>query len=563
MDIAYFCPTCNVPIIGELCERCGRPAGTPKIPLKISPVFKEELKMLNEVTGEPVDEFNSLELWTSHRYYYYEGKKIFKVVGGNMVEEPRIEWLKDKKRVLSKLERNERIDEKEYCHRIKEANRFALGTLEEKSIRFIQKVVEEFRDEVVYEAISFSGGKDSTVVSHLVRNALGSNRILHIFADTTLENPDVMDFVERFADEVFLLKAEPQQDFFKLVEKALFPSRIHRWCCTALKTAPIEKLLRQILEPGEKVLMFEGERREESQGRQKYEPLDFNFKISSEIIARPILEWSTLEVWLYILSRDLPINKSYKRGMRRVGCSLCPLAREYSEFLMEYWSNRDLSYHKIWNEMKGILIQDIVKRVDWNDLVEYLKRGKWKGRAGGSISNENYKLAEFSNLEEDYKYIRITLNKAIEMSTFGEYIKPLEKKYGLKSFESQIGMKTVIILSREQEMICKIVLEGGSLCMWWFIDENKMYQQFLADLKKQLVKYQFCAYCGGCETKCVAFAITVDQESQRYIINSNRCIGCGECININERGCLLADSARVKDYYKAKIGMTECIKNYH
>ena len=33
--------------------------------------------------------------------------------------------------------------------------------------------------------ISFSGGKDSTVTSHLVRTALGSNDILHVFGDTT------------------------------------------------------------------------------------------------------------------------------------------------------------------------------------------------------------------------------------------------------------------------------------------------------------------------------------------------------------------------------------------
>ncbi|GEM_PF-4510770 len=70
MDTGYFCLTCNVPVIGDLCERCGRPVATPKIPLKISPVFEEELKMLREVTGEPVDEFDSLELWTSSRYYF-------------------------------------------------------------------------------------------------------------------------------------------------------------------------------------------------------------------------------------------------------------------------------------------------------------------------------------------------------------------------------------------------------------------------------------------------------------------------------------------------------------
>ena len=558
MNTGYFCPTCKVPIIGDICEKCGRPMATPKVPLKISPVFKEELQMLADVTGEPVDEFNSLELWTANRYYYYEGRKIFKVIGGNLIENPKIEWVKNKKIVLSKLEKNERLDEKEYCRRIKEANRFALGTLEERSIRFIQDTVDNFEDEVAFKAISFSGGKDSAVLSHLVRKAFGSNGVLHIFADTTLENPDTLSYIKSFEDEekIFLLKAEPQQSFSKLVEKALFPSRIYRWCCIALKIAPIERLLRQILDSEEKILMFEGARREESLGRQKYEPIELDFKIASEIIVRPILEWNTLEEWIYILSMGLSLNDSYRRGMRRVGCSLCPLARGYSEFLMEYWSDKDPLYHKIWNEMKGVLICDIKKRgIDIKDLTEYLKEGKWKGRAGGSISNKYYKLAEIFNWKEDYKFIRIDLSQIIELSIFREYIKSLNKKYKFKSFETQMRMKTILILSKEQEVTCKITMEGKSLHIWWFADESKMYQQFLADLKKQLIKYQFCTYCGGCETKCAFQAITVDAENQKYIIDTDKCIGCGECININNRGCLLADSARVKDYYKIKMGI--------
>ena len=77
MDIGHFCLSCKVPVIGDMCERCERPMDNPKIPLKASPVFKEELKMLADVTGEPVDEFNSLELWAANRHYYYEGKKIW------------------------------------------------------------------------------------------------------------------------------------------------------------------------------------------------------------------------------------------------------------------------------------------------------------------------------------------------------------------------------------------------------------------------------------------------------------------------------------------------------
>ena len=546
MNTGYFCPTCKVPVIGDLCERCGRPASSPKVPLKISPVFKEELRMLADVTDEPVDEFDSLELWTANRYYYYEGKKIFKVIGGNLIENPKIEWVKNKKMVLSKLEKNERIDEKEYYSRIKEANRFALGTLEERSIKFIQDTVDNFEDEVAFKAISFSGGKDSAVLSHLVRMAFGSNGILHIFADTTLENPDTLDFIKRFADEekIFLLKAEPQQNFFTLVEKALLPSRIHRWCCTAMKTAPIEKLLRQILEPKEKILMFEGARREESPGRQKYEEIELNSKIALQIIARPILNWSTLEERLYILSEGIAINESYRYGMRRVGCSLCPLNSSWSEYVLKFYypSLAEMYLRLLYNFAKPQKIQE--------SMTDYIAKGQWKTRAGGSAHHKYSSLAEILDWVEDYKYIHIRLNRAIKMSLFKEYIKPLNKKYELKSFESQIGTKTILILSKEQKMVCKIIIEGDILCVWWFTEDNKMCQRFLTDLKRQLIKYQFCTYCGGCETKCAFHAITVDAEDQKYTINSDRCIGCGECIRIEKVGCLLAKSVKTTSAYK-------------
>ena len=502
--------------------------------------------MLADVTDEPVDKFDSLELWTANRYYYYEGKKIFKVTGGNLIENPKIEWVKNKKMVLSKREKNERIDEKEYYSRIKEANRFALGTLEERSIKFIQDTVDNFEDEVAFKAISFSGGKDSAVLSHLVRMAFGSNGILHIFADTTLENPDTLDFIKRFADEekIFLLKAEPQQNFFTLVEKALLPSRIHRWCCTAMKTAPIEKLLRQILEPKEKILMFEGARREESPGRQKYEEIELNSKIALQIIARPILNWSTLEERLYILSEGIAINECYRYGMRRVGCSLCPLNSSWSEYVLKFYypSLAEMYLRLLYNFAKPQKIQE--------SMTDYIAKGQWKTRAGGSAHHKYSSLAEILDWVEDYKYIHIRLNRAIKMSLFKEYIKPLNKKYELESFESQIGTKTILILSKEQKMVCKIIIEGDILCVWWFTEDNKMCQRFLTDLKRQLIKYQFCTYCGGCETKCAFHAITVDAEDQKYTINSDRCIGCGECIRIEKVGCLLAKSVKTTSAYK-------------
>ena len=47
-------------------------------------------------------------------------------------------------------------------------------------------------------------------------------------------------------------------------------------------------------------------------------------KIASQILARPILGWKDIDIWVYTLANSLPINMAYRFGLRRVGCLYCP-----------------------------------------------------------------------------------------------------------------------------------------------------------------------------------------------------------------------------------------------
>lgn len=58
----------------------------------------------------------------------------------------------------------------------------------------IQQWVEEYGEDGVY--VSFSGGKDSTVLLDLVRKLYPS--IVAVFVDTGLEYPEIREFVKRF-----------------------------------------------------------------------------------------------------------------------------------------------------------------------------------------------------------------------------------------------------------------------------------------------------------------------------------------------------------------------------
>lgn len=87
-------------------------------------------------------------------------------------------------------------------------------------VRFTQRRIEEwikqFGEDGVY--ISFSGGKDSTVLLDIVRKLYP--KVEAVFVDTGLEYPEIKQFVKTF-DNVKILR--PDMMFNKVIEKYGFP----------------------------------------------------------------------------------------------------------------------------------------------------------------------------------------------------------------------------------------------------------------------------------------------------------------------------------------------------
>ena len=80
----------------------------------------------------------------------------------------------------------------------------------------IKEWVEEFGEDGCY--ISFSGGKDSTVLLHLVRKLFPN--VVAVFVDTGLEYPEIRDFVKTFDNVVWL---KPKQNFRQIITKYGYP----------------------------------------------------------------------------------------------------------------------------------------------------------------------------------------------------------------------------------------------------------------------------------------------------------------------------------------------------
>ena len=69
--------------------------------------------------------------------------------------------------------------------------------------------------------ISFSGGKDSTVLVDIIHNKMGRKDIPLVFVDTGLEYPEVREFVKSYGDKVTWLK--PKMNFRQVIEKYGYP----------------------------------------------------------------------------------------------------------------------------------------------------------------------------------------------------------------------------------------------------------------------------------------------------------------------------------------------------
>ena len=80
----------------------------------------------------------------------------------------------------------------------------------------IREWVSEFGTDGVY--VSFSGGKDSTVLLHIVRELYPD--IPAVFCDTGLEYPEIRQFVKTFDNVVWL---KPKKNFFQVCEEYGFP----------------------------------------------------------------------------------------------------------------------------------------------------------------------------------------------------------------------------------------------------------------------------------------------------------------------------------------------------
>lgn len=190
--------------------------------------------------------------------------------------------------------------------------------------------------------IGFSGGKDSTLVLHLVIEALlempRSERVrpMHIVAnDTLVESPVVQAFVDETLTNLAAAmedlklpctvnRTTPKDDqtyWVNVIGRGYpSPSRMFRWCTDRLKISPTTNFIKERICESAEVILLLGVRRSESAARaasaKKYDNgqrLNRHNDIQNCFVYRPILELTVEDVWEYLMTRKAPWGGTHQQ----------------------------------------------------------------------------------------------------------------------------------------------------------------------------------------------------------------------------------------------------------
>ena len=541
----YWCEKCKIPLFEKECSICGEKAEY--IATDLRPVFPEERLLLSLVKSKAPFYYQNKSVWYGSNSYIVDGKK--EKISISTINK----WSLSKIREL-KAEYDKHSTKIEYdsfnknISKFVQANKDHYNFLTEEAVSFIQEYRNRFSIEDMM--VSFSGGKDSTVTSHLVNRALGTNKVLHVFGDTTLEFPYTMDYKKRFNKNpeslgVRVLTAKNREKNFEdLCEVVGPPSRVMRWCCTVFKTGAIQKTISTAFKDKTSILSFQGIRHSESASRSKYERESESPKISKQTVASPIIEWIDFDVWLYILTTNIDFNYAYRLGYTRVGCWCCPNNGAWSEFLSKVHMYDQYCH---WREQ----LVSFAQRIGKPDPEVYVDEGGWKARQGGNgLEAAQKSIVSFEPCATDENAFNYILQRPITEELY-ELFKPfgyINKELGNK----RLG--EVFVLSKTGKVV--LVLQGriGSTKLKVTIKNihiagAKTLATAEGKIQCQLTKYQMCLGCKACESVCKHDAITVKDDGSgniKYEIDDNRCVRCTECVGHFDAGCYMRKVLGIK-----------------
>lgn len=528
----YWCDNCNIPLYSERCS-CGMKGR--RIATDMRPVFPEE-RLLLEILLQCPFAYEKASVWNgSGNQYFINGKRVdFSVKALQTVD---TDAVREKYKELKSKNTYRYFNR--YIERFTAENKERLDEVVNEATAYILETTKGYNAKDMF--VSFSGGKDSTVVSSLVMRALSEPRILHIFGDTTLEFPETMNYVQRFKENhpktPVISSKNKDKDFEELCRLVGPPSRVMRWCCTVFKTGAIQRKIQTLFREKDRIVTFYGIRRSESASRNKYEREAEGSKIAKQITVSPIIDWIDFDIWLYLLSMNIDFNAAYRWGYTRVGCWCCPNNSKWSEFLSQIYMPEQ------YGRWRTFLI-DFATKIGKPDAQQYVDDGKWKARQGGNgVEYAGRAVIAFQPCALEENTFSYELQRPI-----GKELYDLFRPFGY--IDQTLGnerLGEVYITKKNGSFLLKLQGRQGSKNLKITIYDHHLdgaqnIEAAEEKMKCQLTKYQLCMGCKACESICRHDAITIREDGQgnvRYTIDDMKCVRCAECVNHYTGGCYI------------------------
>lgn len=490
------------------------------------PVYAAELDTLGFDKYWTYDKQNDVPyMWAESVNYWYRGKQIARLKGGDLYHAPKIIIPTDEYGNPVQPEADGGSLKPIDIEGMIDINREFIDIIESTTVKKIVAVYEKYKDKLDFFHVAFSGGKDSAVLLELVKKALPQNSFVVIFGDTGMEFPDtytVVNKTKKMCEEEGISFFVSKSQFNPCDSWNLFgpPARVIRWCCSVHKSTPQTLKLREITGKNDYVgLDYVGVRKHESLTRSKYEYENYGEKQKGQYSHNSILDWTSAEIWLYIFANKILINEAYKKGNSRAGCIFCPMSGGLSDYM------RRQSYM---NEIDKYIdmIKDSYASSPSKTAESYIANGGWNARKNGrELLNKPFRCIEKS---EKGNLVIEVINPTSDWKEWIKTIGDLRHEGDSYSVEYEGIIFDFFIKSKTNGYSVTILEE--------LIKKKPSFGKYFRQVFR---KASYCAACQVCETNCRRGCIKFTDGK----VHIDNCIKCRQCHEIDS-GCLLFHSTR-------------------
>lgn len=335
-----WCEECETYVAGDKCSICGSdikkivfsPPCDPWICLDVEQQFILEILRFKFDVNLPKDALLLANNGIKNNVFFWEvvyhNKIILKIDFLSMNEDS---WKysllvnKDEINSLKPLSLNCLAIEK-----IQKANEERQKKLFMDSAAFIEETTQMYNSKPL---IYFSSGKESMVIYSLYDRLNINANVLTVAGG--VEFPEDLNFMLKCKKMIesndkfdyYFYQADGKKIIDTLNEKKLLSAK-DPWCRVDFKKELKEKATKDIYK-GEDFLACEGSRWYENDFRRRHPKIQYLKDYKYQLWTHPIAEWTYFDVWVYLLTQNLPINPIYYKGFQRTTCWLCPIVNPF------------------------------------------------------------------------------------------------------------------------------------------------------------------------------------------------------------------------------------------